>query len=219
MRQAGPSCIPALRYRWLTRFFGTFSFLLRHQAMTRPTLVASGLKATGEMAVAVATVLALVAPNLAYATSPPMIDVRSERVVVGTVEVHAPPVEVLDALQDLERWSAIFSDVRGVREVRREAGAMIASVDLRSIGHYHTYRLTSPAGGPVHLEILDGHFGTQLQADFAVSPSAGGSLVVGTFDLDPGYLVGLILTDAELDRRRRAKVEQDLLDLAAHFER
>lgn len=160
----------------------------------------------------------------ATATAAPLPNVKDgPNAHEATAEIHvaASALQVYGALADVRHWNKLFSDIATISVRSQTAGAAVAYLESRLVGHAHLFSFVFRSPQVVRLEQSDKAHGSQLWIEFRLTPGANqqGTKVRATLHHEVTGFWGVLISDAKLRTKRREKLMRDLRDLELRFAR
>lgn len=139
----------------------------------------------------------------------------------GRVVIDASPEEIYDVVTAYAQWPRVFSDIESVKV--ESGGREIARVAFRSraIGREVTVEFENDPAHSISFRGVKGPPGGRASGHYALIPIDDGkrTQVVARIYMDVVGAPGLFVRDKAVREIRRAKLQADLSDIAAHFDR
>ena len=140
-------------------------------------------------------------------------------ITAGTVTIDAPPSEVYRVVTDYSRWPWVLTDTSGVRV--EGGGPDDARVRFRSqaIGYVVTVAFENIPDRAIRFPPGAGPPGGRARGVYRLDPIDGGrrTQVSAELYLDVVGAAGIFVSGSSIRRKREAKLERDLTDLAHWF--
>jgi hypothetical protein len=147
---------------------------------------------------------------------------RPHHVTEARIVVDATPQQIYELVTSYASWPRVFSDIRSVHVDsggREDAEVTFRSRSLRD--QRVTVKFANEPGRAIRFRGIKGPPGGSAEGEYVMTPIDGGARTVvdAKLYMDVSGLPGLFVRDSTVRDMRRAKLQADLADIAAHFGR
>jgi len=133
--------------------------------------------------------------------------------------IDAPPHAVYKLVTDYAHWPSVLGDVTSVHVERGGPRDARVRFESKALEHEVAVDFDNVPDRSIRFHSVEAPPGAHAEGEYSLVPIDGGqrTRVIATLTLHVGGISRLLASPAKVRGMRRAKLERDLSDIAAHF--